>query len=298
MSKTLADYTILEDLGGHIKKVGRTAGSVKNSIYRVSDNGQEFYLMYINENTLCILCENSYKKILDYEKEHNDETKITFSKQNDYVGCKTIHHGPLYIHQIIMDCYKNGKGTMNVSVDHIDRNPLNNTLSNLRIADREIQQKNSIGQIPGTKRKRNRHAQDLPEGLTQDMLPKHVTYMKEVYNKEKELSREYFRIENHPLLKSHDGCKSTKKTIMEKLEEIKKIVDDLDLGTLPMTQKEKTGLPPYIRFKEKDDKAWLIYEKRTTDKRQSIKMSLPENYVVADQLILLLKKIEEKYPSS
>lgn len=298
MAKTLDHYTILEKLGGHVKNSGRTAGSIKNPIYKVLENGQELYIMCLDGETLCVLCEESYKKILEYEKEKNDDKKITFYIANNYIAGNTANDGYLYIHQIIMNCYKNGKGTMNVSVDHIDRNPLNNTISNLRVANRETQQQNSIGQLPGTKRKRNNHAQDLPEGLTQEMIPKHVTYMTNIYNKEKELSREYFRIENHPRLRLHDGCKSGKKTIFEKLEEIKKIVDDLDLGTLPMTQKEKTGLPPYIRFKEKDDKAWLIYEKRTTDKRQSIKMSLPENYVVADQLILLLKKIEEKYPSS
>ena len=28
MTKTFADYTILEQLGGHVKNVGRTAGSI------------------------------------------------------------------------------------------------------------------------------------------------------------------------------------------------------------------------------------------------------------------------------
>lgn len=296
MAKTLDHYTILEELGGHVKNFGRTAGSIKNPIYKVLENGQELYIMSIDGNTLCILCKESYEKILKYEKEKNDGNKLTFSKLNHYVCCSTIYEGRLYIHQIIMDCYRNGKGTMNVSVDHIDRNPLNNTMANLRLANRETQQQNSIGQLPGTKRKRNNNAQDLPEGLTQEMIPKHVTYMTNIYNKEKNLSRQYFRIENHPNLKSYDGCKSGKKTILKKLEEIKKIVDDLDNGILPKTQKEISGLPPYVRYSEKEEKRWLIYERRTSDIRQNIKHPLPKDSTIEDQLPVLLKKVKEKYP--
>jgi hypothetical protein len=69
MTKTLADYTILEHLGGHVKNFGRTAGSIKNPMYKVLDNEQELYIMGIDDDMLCILCEESYKKILNYEKE-------------------------------------------------------------------------------------------------------------------------------------------------------------------------------------------------------------------------------------
>lgn len=295
MTKTLADYTILEHLGGHVKNFGRTAGSIKNPMYKVLDNEQELYIMGIDDDMLCILCEESYKKILNYEKEKNDGYKLTFSKLNNYICCSTVNEGRLYIHQIIMNYYRNGRGTMNTSVDHIDRNPLNNTMANLRLANRETQQQNTIGQLPGTKRKRNNHAQNLPEGLTQEMIPKYVTYMTNIYNKEKNLSREFFRIENHPKLKSYDGCKSGKKTIFEKLEEIKKIIEQLDNDILPKSQKELSGLPQYVRYLEKDEKRWLIYEKRTRDVRQNMKLLLPQEYNLEEQIRILLDKIQEKY---
>jgi len=295
MTKTLADYTILEHLGGHVKKFGRTAGSIKNPMYKVLDNEQELYIMGIEGDILCILCEESYEKILNYEKEKNDGYKLTFSKLNNYICCSTVNEGRLYIHQIIMNYYRNGKGTMSISVDHIDRNPLNNTIANLRLANRETQQQNTIGQLPGTKRKRNNDAQNLPEGLTQEMIPKYVTYMTNIYNKEKNLSREYFRIENHRKLKSYDGCKSGKKTIFEKLEEIKKIIEQLDNDILPKSQKELSGLPQYVRYLEKDEKRWLIYEKRTRDVRQNMKLPLPPEYNIEEQLRILLHKVQEKY---
>ena len=295
MTKTLADYTILEHLGGHVKNFGRTAGSIKNPMYKVLDNEQELYIMGIEGDILCILCEESYEKILNYEKEKNDGYKLTFSKLNNYICCSTVNEGRLYIHQIIMNYYRNGKGTMSISVDHIDRNPLNNTIANLRLANRETQQQNTIGQLPGTKRKRNNDAQNLPEGLTQEMIPKYVTYMTNIYNKEKNLSREYFRIENHRKLKSYDGCKSGKKTIFEKLEEIKKIIEQLDNDILPKSQKELSGLPQYVRYLEKDEKRWLIYEKRTKDVRQNMKLPLPPEYNIEEQLRILLHKVQEKY---
>lgn len=296
MAKTLDHYTILEELGGHVKICGCTAGSIKNPIYKVLENGQELYIMCLDGETLCVLCEESYKKILEYEKEKNDDKKITFYIANNYIAGNTANDGYLYIHQIIMNCYKNGKGTMNVSVDHIDRNPFNNTMANLRIASREVQQENRIGHLPGTKRNRNNHAQQLPEGLEQQMIPKHVTYMTNVYNKDKGLVREYFRIENHPKLsKNYDGCKSSKKTIFEKLEDIKQVLNDLENDVQPKSQKEISGLPNYVRYVEKENKKWLIYEKRTKEQRQSIKMTLPVEYNINEQITMLMNKVNDKY---
>jgi len=33
-----------------------------------------------------------------------------------------------------MNCYGNGRGTANISVDHVDRDKMNNTMDNLRLA--------------------------------------------------------------------------------------------------------------------------------------------------------------------
>lgn len=72
-------------------------------------------------------------------------------------------------------------------------------------------------------------ARSLPEGLTQDMMPKYVYYCKECYNKEKKLI-EFFRIETHPKLtkKCISSSKSSKLTILEKLEKIKEKLHNLD----------------------------------------------------------------------
>ena len=298
MDDLLKDYCITEKLGGHISKCGRTANAVKNTIYKAIDDGKEILLMYCEVNTICILSPDSYEKIINYEQTKNNGKKITFNNVNGYIGGKTVSDGTLYIHQIIMNCYRNGRGTMIVSVDHIDRNPLNNRLENLRIATREVQQKNSKGIIPGTKRERNHHAQNLPDGLTQEMIPKHVSYMTNVYNKEKNSIREYFRIENHPKMnKKYDGCKSVKKTVLEKLEEIKEVLKNIENGILPQTRSEKTGLPPYVRLIEKDDKSWLLYERRIENKRNSLKLPISRELNIEDEVQRLMKKVNEKYYS-
>lgn len=295
MDDLLKDYCIIEILGGHVSKYGRSANIVKNTIYKTIVDEKETLLMYCEVNTLCILSPESYEKLINYEKTKNNGKKITFHNTNGYIGGETVSNGMLYIHQIIMDCYRNGKGTIKVSVDHIDRNPLNNRLENLRIATREIQANNSKGILPGTKRERQHRAQPLPDGLTQDMIPKYISYMKHVYNKDKNLEREYFRIEHHPkLAKRYDGCKSNKKTCLEKLTEIKDILKNIENGILPQSQWEKTGLPRYVRIIEKEDKTWLLYERRTHDKRYSVKLPISKETDIQDEIEKLMEKVKLK----
>ena len=82
-----------------------------------------------------------------------------------------------------------------------------------------------------TKRARKHNARPLPEGLTQEMLPKYVVYYHECYNKERQLFREFFKIEKHPkLMKPIIGSKSNKFTWQQKLvmikERLKKLNED------------------------------------------------------------------------
>ena len=160
---------------GHITTNGRSAYTMKNPIWRINENGTEYMLMYCEKDTLCKLCPISYQKILDFENEQNNKKKLTFYKHtNGYIGSHVDETNGLLIHQIINDCYGNGKGTKNFSVDHIDRNPLNNSFDNLRIANRKEQENNSKGIMKNTKRAKSKNSHPLPEGIKQDMLPKYV----------------------------------------------------------------------------------------------------------------------------
>ena len=97
-----------------------------------------------------------------------------------------------------------------------------------------------------TKRARKHNARPLPEGLTQEMLPKYVVYYHECYNKERQLFREFFKIEKHPkLTKPIIGSKSNKFTWQQKLAMIKERLHKLNNeGKENITPDSKT--PPDI----------------------------------------------------
>jgi hypothetical protein len=224
-------YEVIEYIDGHYKKLGKDANIMKNPMWRIIENSNEYILMYCEKDTICKLCPISYQKILDFEQNMNNGDKITwFKAKNGYI----VGTNKLYVHQIITDCYGNGKGTNKISVDHIDRNPLNNTYHNLRIATREEQEQNSKGIMNGTKRERKCNAKELPEGITQDMMKKYVVYYHEYLNAEKTRSREFFKIEKHPKLsKIWIGIKSNKISIQDKLTQANKIINDLENNIYP-----------------------------------------------------------------
>ena len=274
---------------GHINLSGKDARHIKNPYWIVKENDKINYLMYCEPNNICILDRLSYDKIIEYEKEFNNNNKLTFYKhhKSNYI-CSSDN---LYIHQIITGCYGNGKGTSNISVDHIDQNPLNNTYDNLRIASRKQQEQNTNGIKQNTKRERKHNAKDLPEGITQNMLKKYVVYYKECYNKEKDLWREFFKVEKHPKLHKHwIGSKSEKISIKDKLNEANKIVEDLDNDTY---QKRERELP--INYNFNKAKSHLIYDRKLPDgKRENLKMKLPENYDLREQLTIIQTKVRDK----
>ena len=248
--------------------------------------------MYCEKNTICKLCPTSYQKILDFENKHNNGNKLTFYKHSNGYIC-TQAENYIYIHQIIMDCYGNGKGTKNISVDHIDQNPLNNSLENLRIATRKEQEQNSKGIKEGTKRERKYNAKDLPQGITHEMMKKYVVYYHEWLDKEHTKEREFFKVEHPKLGKHWNTSKSNKVTILEKLQQANKIVEDLENDIYP--EKNEPILPKYVSLVTIREKPHLVFEKRTDDKRLNIKMVLPKDYDLQEQIQNLNEKIKEKY---
>ena len=287
-------YKIIKYVPGHINELGNSANQMKNPMWIVEENEKNIILMYCEKDTIIKLCEKSYKKILDFEERINE--KLTwYSLQSGYVCSRIPKDGTiLYIHQIITGCYGNGKGTSDISVDHIDRNPLNNMYDNLRIATREMQEQNSNGIMPGTKKERQKNARPLPEGIEQSMLRKYVVYYYNVYNKEKNLSREYFRVEKHPKLeKNWETTKSEKVSIMEKLQQANKIVDDLENDIYP--EKMQRNLPKHVSIVFSRNKEQLCYDKRVDGVSKNMRMALPAEYDIDEQLKIFNEKIKEKY---
>lgn len=292
-------YNVTDMIKGHVKNSGIKANTERNRIWILDTH----YLMICEKDTLVKLCSSSYQKILEYEKQN--DCKITwYLQKNGYIAghvteiknciSDTITSDKvIYMHQVIMNCYGNGKGTKNISVDHIDQDPTNNMMENLRIATREEQEQNSKGIKVGTKRARKHNAKLLPEGLTQNMMKKYIVYYNECYNKEKKLYREFFKIEQHPKLdKIWTSSKSNKISITEKLAAATKVVEDLENDVYP----EITNiLPLYITLKIEKNKQNLIFDKRDNNKRYNLRMALPLDYNMVEQLGIFKDKIKEKY---
>ena len=287
-------YKIIEYIQGHYIELGIDSYVMKNPLWKVlNENNEEELLMYCEKDTLTKICDKSYKCLLDYELKHQGKKLTFYIHQNGYICCAI----GLYIHQIITGCYGNDKGTKEISVDHKDQNPLNNSFDNLHIATRQEQEKNTKGIMEGTKRARNHNAKILPEGITSDMFLKYVIYYHEWLNKDETKFREYFKIEKHPKLdKIWIGTKSNKVPILEKLRVANKVVEDLKNNIYPANIKENDVLPKYITIKVERGKPHLIFDKKDNDgNRLNLRMVLQPDYVLEKYLEVFIKKIKEKY---
>lgn len=275
---------------GHYKKTGKDAYIMKNPMWKIDD---DLFIIYCEHDNLCMVDKESIKRIEVYEEKHK---KITiFKNENNYY----LTSNNLFIHQIIMDCYGNGKGTKKISVDHIDQNPENNCYSNLRIADRKTQEQNTKGIKPGTKRERKQNATSLPDGITQDMLPKYVVYYNRCYNKEKQLYREFFEINSHPKQngKYISSSKSNKVSIFEKLEDIKQKLLSLDCDTYDTNYIIPDKYPKGVYIKEIRGSNHFVFDLRTEDLRYNLKMKIKQDVDETKEFERFREKIKTKYPT-
>ncbi len=304
-------YNVNEYIGGHKTEMGSYANRLKNPKWSATDeNDNEVVMMYCETNTICILCPKSHQIILDFEENHGK--KITwYCGENNYIIGRLSEHKLLYIHQVITGCYGNGKGTGSISVDHKNRNPLDNRFDNLRIATRKQQEDNSSGIMPDTKRTRQTGARQLPDGITQDMLKKYVVYNVGYLSADRTKWRDFFSVEGHPALsgKTWTTTKSMKVTAYQKLMDANKVVDNLNDGIMPTSVSEQAKtvitssdetvtLPKYIRISNARGKPHLELDKRNDSggPRISLKMILPENYEITTELSKFIQKVITKYP--
>ena len=167
------------------------------------------------------------------------------------------------------------------------------------------------------KRERKQSAQKLPPGLSQDMMRKYVVYYREYVNAEKTRTREFFKVEKHPALGSKPwiSSKSNKVSLMTKLHEANKVVDDLEKGIHPgevnkgdgnggvgdnVTNVGEIKLPKYVTVvKPQNAKPYLLYDYRDHENgyRWTQRMTLPYGmeYDMHEQLEKLKQLLYDKY---
>ena len=202
------------------------------------------------------------------------------------------------------------------------------------------------------KRERKHNAVKLPANLDQSSIPIYVNYYKECYDQKNKCYREYFKIEKHPHNihnKLYVSSKSNKINILEKLEEIKKMLLIIEeeyehykknnetkqviksneefiksdaefiksdaefiksdeefikskqpqpVSNILQNNKNSILLPKYIsirKHKSQANKYYLIYDKKSGSKRNTLKALCSTSTLLKTNLELFITKIEEKF---
>ncbi len=158
------------------------------------------------------------------------------------------------------------------------------------------------------KKNRKITAISLPNDISNVILPKYVVYHNECYNIEKNLWRDFFRIEKHPKInKPISSSKSSKINIKDKLKNIIDILTSIENKNLdisnnlidnnekPQDNSHNILLPKYISIKLYNNKKYLIYDKKIGNNRESLKILIPNDSNVEEYINIIQNKIKEKY---
>ena len=150
------------------------------------------------------------------------------------------------------------------------------------------------------KRARKHNAIKLPSTLADVNIPKYINYYNECYNNEKKLYREYFKIEKHPYQESNKtyiSSKSNKISIIEKLNQITKILGELDANDANDANISNIiKLPKYISIKNHEltsSKFYLVYDKKGTT-RNTLQVLCNKSVPIEESLNTFLETIKAK----
>lgn len=287
------NYEILKDGSSHLIKEGACAGEYRNMYWKVKDKDDNtYYMIHIKDNIYTKISKRDINKVLNFK----DIRPVWRLFTNGYICC-TININSkqkvYYLHQLIMDVHDENLTNFEKTVDHINRDKLDNRRDNLRLVNMSIQNTNR------GKATRRCDAIDLPEGIKQEDIPKHIVYRKEILYKDTGKFREYFYICNHPNFSDNwSSSKSQKINIKEKLKQAKLKIQEIEgLITTKQYNKEaglnnKITFPKYIRLINDNNKKQLCFDARIDNKRYNLKSVCKTDNIEEeiDKFIILVNK--------
>lgn len=145
------NYELIDFNFGHQVKLGKYAGKYFNPYALVKDNvtNEQFYICHANgdNDTECVFKfeAGSLNKVLRFDVD-SPVSPSWYLMSNGYIAT-TVKGKIRYLHQHIMDYHgqQSAESGLNpeLSVDHINKNKLDNRLSNLRLATQREQNMNT-----------------------------------------------------------------------------------------------------------------------------------------------------------
>ena len=265
------NYEILKDGTSHLIKEGKYANQYRNMYWKVKDKDDNtYYIIHIKDNIYTKISKRDINKVLNFK----DIRPIWYLQNNGYIAT-TIHNNSkqkvYYLHQLIMDVHDENLTNFEKTVDHINRD----------------------------KATRRCDAIDLPEGIKQEDIPKHIVYRKEILDKDTGKFREYFYTCNHPNFSDNwSSSKYQKINIKEKLKQAKLKIQEIEgLITTKQYNKEsglnnKITFPKYIRLINDNNKKQLCFDARIDNKRYNMKSVCKTDNIEEeiDKFIILVNK--------
>lgn len=218
-----------------------------NNPYWIVQNkhtNEKYVLMYSKVDTFTKIDIDNINNV------QNIEEKWFYHKPTGYI---MTHHISSYLHAFLTNHFGNGIGQD--SVDHINRQKLDNRSINLRII-------NQSGQNKNMKKKVSKKPVQIPNGMTSNELPKYIRYSKE--KRKNGTIWDCFRVEGHPRQIPNESdrrrwstSKSLNISIDEKYQEAHDYLKELNNG---IESKEYDFFDPNKFYKEEFEREFSYDE--------------------------------------
>lgn len=287
------EFNILKQGESHKIHYGKFSGQYRNMYWKVELDNETFYIMHIINNTYTKISKRDINKVLNY----NGIRPFWYVQNNGYIATTIQSEKKIYyLHQYIMDVHNEDLTNYEKTIDHINRDKLDNRRSNLRFATMSEQNTNK------DKATRRCDAKtELPEYIS--VLPKYIQFRREVYDKVNNSVREFFII-NHPSLdKTWETSKSVNVATSDKFIQAKLKLELIEDKITETQYNKESGidaiidLPKYIVIKNKDSSFYFSYDYTDykTDTRYTLK-NVIKTQNIQTELIQFIEKINIKYP--